>query len=368
VNRRSVFSPRRAIAALSLFALVTVNASAFSGKASTLVPVVEWKGDIEQIFFHPLIVNPKLAFRGDSYSQQMNLWFVTVDECKTILEDFYKRNYVLVDMTDLYDVGKSGAQLNVKKKKLFLPQGKKPLVISLDDVNYYPYMRNHGTAVRMDVDDQGRPTAVVLDSKGKESFSREGDAVPLIDDFVEAHPDFSWHGAKGIVALTGYQGVLGYQTQRKGSKTYDKDVAKVKEVVAALKRDNWRIASHGYAHLDAIGTSQARLDIDTDRWLRDVGSLVGSTPLYIFPFGSSVLPGSPKFAMFEKKGFTIFFGVSNRMRERSSAHYATYERLPIDGRFLAGQYGNMKPYLDLPFPKEPLRPAMGGGKAKVRKQ
>mgnify|MGYP000718429092 FL=1 len=33
--------------------------------------------------------------------------------------------------------------------------------------------------------------------------------VPLIDRFVEEHPDFSYRGAKGIVALTGYNGILG---------------------------------------------------------------------------------------------------------------------------------------------------------------
>lgn len=36
--------------------------------------------------------------------------------------------------------------------------------------------------------------------------------VPLIDRFVEKHPDFSYRGAKGILALTGYNGILGYRT------------------------------------------------------------------------------------------------------------------------------------------------------------
>ena len=38
------------------------------------------------------------------------------------------------------------------------------------------------------------------------------DMVPLIDRFVEEHPDFSYHGHKGIIALTGYNGILGYRT------------------------------------------------------------------------------------------------------------------------------------------------------------
>ena len=36
--------------------------------------------------------------------------------------------------------------------------------------------------------------------------------VPLIDSFVKEHPDFSYKGAKGIIALTGYNGILGYRT------------------------------------------------------------------------------------------------------------------------------------------------------------
>ena len=46
--------------------------------------------------------------------------------------------------------------------------------------------------------------------------------VPLIDTFVKEHPDFSYHGRKGILAMTGYDGVLGYRTDiayKTGKKT-----------------------------------------------------------------------------------------------------------------------------------------------------
>ena len=35
------------------------------------------------------------------------------------------------------------------------------------------------------------------------------DMVPLIDTFVKEHPDFSYHGRKGILAMTGYDGCSG---------------------------------------------------------------------------------------------------------------------------------------------------------------
>ena len=38
------------------------------------------------------------------------------------------------------------------------------------------------------------------------------DVVPILDSFIKEHPDFSYHGRKGILAMTGYDGVLGYRT------------------------------------------------------------------------------------------------------------------------------------------------------------
>ncbi len=38
------------------------------------------------------------------------------------------------------------------------------------------------------------------------------DLVPILDSFIKEHPDFSYHGRKGILAMTGYNGVLGYRT------------------------------------------------------------------------------------------------------------------------------------------------------------
>lgn len=87
--------------------------------------------------------------------------------------------------------------------------------------------------------------------------------VPLIDRFVEEHPDFSYRGAKGIVALTGYNGILGYRTdQSYETRPDDLDANKVewldahpdfslakeregaKKVADAMKAEGWLFASH----------------------------------------------------------------------------------------------------------------------------
>ena len=43
-------------------------------------------------------------------------------------------------MHDAYDFNSKP----IKKKSLKLPKGKKPLILSIDDMNYYEYMRGNG--------------------------------------------------------------------------------------------------------------------------------------------------------------------------------------------------------------------------------
>ena len=87
--------------------------------------------------------------------------------------------------------------------------------------------------------------------------------VPLIDRFVEKHPDFSYRGAKGILALTGYNGILGYRTDESYETrpadldenkvqwldahpdfSLEKERAAAKKVADAMKAEGWEFASH----------------------------------------------------------------------------------------------------------------------------
>ena len=83
------------------------------------------------------------------------------------------------------------------------------------------------------------------------------DCIPLMDAFLEEHPDASYHGAKGTVALTGYNGILGYRTDiayktrqnlAEDQEAYlaanpdfdwDAEVAEAKKVAEAIKEDGW---------------------------------------------------------------------------------------------------------------------------------
>ena len=116
-------------------------------------------------------------------------------------------------MVSIYDMAKADADGNITEGEILLPEGKIPFVLSQDDVCYYHYMDGDGYASKLVVDENGKIRNEYIEDDGSVSVG-DYDMVPLIDRFVEEHPDFSYRGAKGIVALTGYNGILGYRTDQ----------------------------------------------------------------------------------------------------------------------------------------------------------
>ncbi len=111
------------------------------------VPLVPWGTDqvVEHLFFHPLVAYPELAFDGDSEANGIDDYMVTVDEYNKILQHCYDNNYILVNMNDVWsEYTTENGETRMRRNTLMLPEGKKPLVISYDDTNYYPYMLDNG--------------------------------------------------------------------------------------------------------------------------------------------------------------------------------------------------------------------------------
>jgi peptidoglycan/xylan/chitin deacetylase (PgdA/CDA1 family) len=161
---------------------------------------------------------------------------------------------------------------------------------------------------------------------------------------VKEHPDFSLNGAKGILALTGYEGILGYRTHELRNKRYVHEKAEAKKVVVKLKKDGWEFASHGYGHLDTKAISLATLRSDTARWMKEVGPLIGKTNIYIYPYGSSVPPRDAKFKALRNDGFSIFCSVGPNPYLSTSSQYAMMDRVHIAWSRDAAAKGHYGPF------------------------
>ena len=286
------------------------------------VTYVAYDGIVEHLFFHPVIAYPELAFDGDAQANGLDDYMVTVDEYNKILQSVYDKGYVLVDIGDVWSetTGEDG-QPKMVKNTLYLPEGKKPLILSYDDTNYYDYMLQNGFAYKLIIGEDGKIASWGKDPQGNEVVSRDLDAIPILDKFVEEHPDFSPFGAKGCLSLTGYQGILGYRTQtdtKSWSEAQEanrqKEIEAVKPIIAELKRTGWTFGSHTWGHIRLGTKSLESIQADTQRWLDEVGSLVGPTTILFYPpgerpDGNDWQNTGPVFRYLQSQGFRVFASV-----------------------------------------------------------
>ena len=109
-----------------------------------------------------------------------------------------------------------------------------------------------GFASRLLVRD-GKLTCEYVDADGQTLYGSY-DLVPLLDDFLEQHPDFSYRGARATIAVTGYQGAFGYRISndykaKLGDEAFAQACKDAREVADALRAEGYTIASHSYGHL-----------------------------------------------------------------------------------------------------------------------
>lgn len=293
--------------------------------------------EISHLFFNALIADTARAFDGDANSSGYNKYNITVSEFNQLLQRLYDQGYVLVNISDIYTLqtAEDGTTRYVPNK-FYLKKGKKPIIISEDDVAYYNYMQNDGFASKLVLDEKGKPVNEMILSDGTVSTGAF-DIVPIVDAFVAEHPDFSYNGAKGLLTLTGYEGVFGYRTNDTGSATYTADVEAAKQVADALKAEGWEFACHSWGHRDMQAGDINLLKNETDRWLTEVGSIVGPTEIYAFPFGNDIEVGGglysgDKYDYLKACGFNVFLGVYKEPWLHIKKNYVRMTRRPIDGQ------------------------------------
>ena len=313
---------------------------------------------VEHLFFHPVIAYPEFAF-SDAVPQDrqegLDDWMVTADEFKKILQSVYDKGYILVNMGDVWSevTGEDGVK-RMERNTLMLPEGKKPLVISFDDVNYYDYMLAEGFTSKLVLGEDGQIWAECTDPFTKETFlTQELDATPILDQFVLEHPDFSLNGAKAIFSLTGYQGILGYRTQNDIDIAADDparpafdakrqaEIEAVKPIIERLKETGWTFGSHTWGHIRLDSRPIESVQRDTLRWAEEVGSLVGPTNILFYPHGGRPdgddwHKTGPVFQYLQSQGFRIFasVGINSFSYIKDDISAVICDRLHPDGTTL----------------------------------
>lgn len=164
---------------------------------------------------------------------------LTVSEFNQILDELYQNNYVLVSPYQLATAGENGFTSGTVQ----VPKGKKPLIISEQDVNYSAGY--DGSADSLMLTGDGTIVNSYTTADGNQA---EGpvDVITCVDNFISSHADFSYNGARGIIGITGSNGIFGYaideDTEIIGSLS-DKTIATVQSGTASGEKNTSDTAS-----------------------------------------------------------------------------------------------------------------------------
>ena len=344
---------------------ITEKISAITAEKSSLVQV-----DVSttaHVFFHSLINDSRGLIASSTCTEERveknNKAMVTVGEFKAMVQKMYEAGYVLISLDDLIveKTAEDGSTYFEKNKNLYLPQGKKPLIMSEDDLSYYhSYGENgaQGYADRLVLDENGEVKCLFTTPEGQQVVG-DYDMVPLMETFLKEHPDFCYKGARPTIALTGYNGVFGYRTNdyyKEGPEgedlnaaqkkflvdhpeyDYDTDVAEATKIAEALKKAGWTFASHTYGHINATDASYEKIVHDHERWEIAVEKVIGPTNKIIFAFGADIGPvggyteSNQKYMYYKEQGFDIFCNVDGNIGwTEFGSQFVRTGRVALDG-------------------------------------
>ena len=297
--------------------------------------LVRWHGPVEQLFVHPLVLRPRLAFTPDTLGRGFANYFVTAREFRLMLDQLWHNGWTLVDARRVADG-------NVR-----VPRGRKPLVLQEDDVNYYSYFAGRGLASRLVLDEAGRVKAE-QDITGAPVVT-EDDVVPLVDEMVAAHPEFSADGAKGLLAVTGYEGLFGEHDLSDPAARH-----RITALAAALRATGWVIASHTFGHINLSRDSLAVIARDTARWKQLTAGLLGPVHILVYPYGAR--PTAAGRRLLRDQGFTVQYDIDTRPWRAVEDGVVVMSRRHVDGYSFAAPT-SMAPFFSVSAVRDPQRPS-----------
>lgn len=311
--------------------------------------LVSWNAeDVYNLSFHVLIADPQRAFSDAELKTSYKKNFITITEFNHILEQLYSNGYILVDLDDFYSLEKNsttGTDVYVQKQ-LRLPPGKKPVMLTEMSASYYGYMQTgagdgmaDGFASRLAYDGQRFYNEMF---NADDSVSTGAyDMVPLLEDFIAAHPDFSYRGARAVISFAGYDRILGYRIND-SSLSADALQAErdgLKATVEALKAAGYKLACYTYNNVNYTSMNAQEVQNDIKKWEDRVAPWLGEVDILVFAREGDIgtqdaYTGNSKFNVLYNAGFRFFLGSGSTPWNQVSDRYVRHNRLIISGSYL----------------------------------
>lgn len=327
---------------------ITAKKAEYTNAQSQLV---EWK-DVSQIpnlSFHVLMADPTRAISDAQYGGLYNRNFVTIDEFSKILEQLYAGGYILIDFDSFISTstGVDGKE-SFFQSPLMLPAGKKPIMITETMVNYFNYMIDGNNDGEPDAGGAGFACKLVVDANGdikaqyvdgsNQTLVGNYDLVPILEDFIKAHPDFSYRGARATLAVTGHEGVFGYRCNTsyiasKSQSYYDEQVAGAKEITQALREKGYTIASYTYSNQKYRDLSAKEISQEMTNWKNQVTPILGEVDVLVFARENGGITDytGAVFTALSDTGFQYFVDDGEKPSVTINTSYVRQTRIMVTG-------------------------------------
>ncbi len=320
-------------------------------QAKGKVKPIDDPNSVPNLSFHCLIADPARAFIDKDYGKAYNNNYVTIDEFSKILEQLYARGYVLVDFNSFIveTVGEDG-KVTYSSQPIYLPEGKKPIMLTETLVNYETFSIDSdgdgeadkggdGFASKLVVKD-GKIVNEYVDAQGNVLYGAY-DFVPILEAFIEAHPDFCYRGARAILAVSGEDGVFGYRImhsvkQSRGEDYYNQQVEGAKAIAQALRDRGYTIACYTYANVSYGELSATKIQVDLDNWKKEVVPVLGEVPVLVYAKASDISAGGNyengnKYNVLKNEGFRYFISSANSPYAEITVNYVRQSRIMVTG-------------------------------------
>ena len=332
-------------------------------QAKAKVKPIDDPNTIPNLSFHCLIADPARAFSDKDWGKSYNTNYVTIDEFSKILDQLYANGYVLVDFNSfiLETVGEDG-KTTYSTQPIYLPEGKKPIMLTETLVNYELFTIDSDGDMEADKGGDGFASKLIV-KDGKivnEYVDADGnvlygayDFVPILEDFIEAHPDFCYRGARATLAVSGEDGVFGYRTmhsvkEKKGEDYYNEQVAGAKAIAQALRDRGYTIASYTYSNIGYGSISATKIDVDLDNWKKEVKPVLGDVPVMIFAKASDIGvnydSSNGKYNVLKDAGFRYFISSGNSPYTQVNVNYVRQSRIMVTGQQMTTYPQNFASY------------------------
>ena len=309
------------------FNALVVTRERYVTTKNTMVP---WNNpsQIPNLSFHMMIAEPYRTFNHSGYGDTWKWNFITTSEFSKILQQLYDNGYVLVDMDDVITATTTPEGINYEVNTLYLPAGKKPIMFTQTQVNYHTYMVDGNGDGLADKKGGGFASKLILDENGKltnEMVTKDGttlrgdyDFVPILESFIEQHPDFSYRGARAVLAVSGYDGLFGYRTnpgaaKKLGQAYYEKELAELPAVLDALRAKGYKFGCYTYDNVAYGEMKVDKIQEDLAKWKEEVTPLLGEVEYLVYAKNSDISTGTglysgEKYEALKGAGFHYYLG------------------------------------------------------------